>query len=144
MDKSEIFVFGSNTEGYHGGGAAKTAREQYGAEWGVGEGLTGQSYALPTRYTRGEGKDREFITLPGRQIEIYIERFISFAKDHPELTFRLTAIGCGRAGFTPEQLAPLLRNAPHNVRLPPEFRSALADLEDGRFWAVSEHGAYEA
>ena len=106
----EIFVFGSNMEGMHGGGAARYANKNFGAEWGVGEGLTGRTYALPTM----EGK---------ASMKQAVERFTSCAKEHPELTFLVTAIGCGIAGYTPEEVAPLFKDAAQleNVYLPQLF-----------------------
>ena len=106
----EIFVFGSNMEGMHGGGAARYANKNFGAEWGVGEGLTGRTYALPTM----EGK---------ASMKQAVEHFTSCAKEHPELTFLVTAIGCGIAGYTPEEVAPLFKDAAQleNVYLPQLF-----------------------
>lgn len=106
----EIFVFGSNMEGMHGGGAARYANKNFGAEWGVGEGLTGRTYALPTM----EGK---------ASMKQAVEHFTSCAKEHPELTFLVTAIGCGIAGYTPEEVAPLFKDASQleNVYLPQLF-----------------------
>lgn len=106
----EIFVFGSNIQGMHGGGAARYANKNFGAEWGVGEGLTGRTYALPTM----EGK---------ASMKQAVEHFTSCAKEHPELTFLVTAIGCGIAGYTPEEVAPLFKDAAQleNVYLPQLF-----------------------
>lgn len=88
----EIFVFGSNLAGRHGAGAALFARNHYGAEYGIGEGLTGDSYALPT-------KDAHIQTLPYHKIDKAIARFLAFAKEHPEMRFLLTPVGCGLAGY---------------------------------------------
>ena len=106
----EIFVFGSNIQGMHGGGAAWYANRNFGAQWGVGEGLTGRSYALPTM--EGEAS-------LGRAVE----NFIKCARQHPELTFLVTAVGCGIAGYTPEEVAPLFKKATtlENVYLPQVF-----------------------
>jgi len=112
----EIFVFGSNLLGIHGSGAARFARVNCGAEWGVGEGLTGQSYALPTCSEPG-------LPLRLEQIGPYAERFIAYATEHADQQFFLTRVGCGIAGFTDAQIAPLIRTAPANVRQPPEWRS---------------------
>ena len=97
-------------EGMHGGGAARYANKNFGAEWGVGEGLTGRTYALPTM----EGK---------ASMKQAVEHFTSCAKEHPELTFLVTAIGCGIAGYTPEEVAPLFKDAAQleNVYLPQLF-----------------------
>lgn len=111
----EIFVFGSNLAGRHGKGAALYARQHHGAQYGIGLGLTGNSFALPT-------KDRDLRTLPLADIERYAERFLRFATEHPELTFRLTPIGCGLAGYKPEQIAPMFKGAPANVIIPDEFK----------------------
>ena len=107
---NEIFVFGSNIHGSHGGGAAWFAHKQFGAEWGVGEGLTGRTYALPTM--EGEASMKRAV-----------DRFIACAKEHPELTFLVTAIGCGIAGYTPNEVAPLFKEATslENVYLPQMF-----------------------
>lgn len=110
LGENEIFVFGSNIQGMHGGGAARYANKNFGAEWGVGEGLTGRTYALPTM----EGK---------ASMKQAVEHFTSCAKEHPELTFLVTAIGCGIAGYTPEEVAPLFKDAAQleNVYLPQLF-----------------------
>ena len=110
LDNNEIFVFGSNIQGMHGGGAAWYAHKNFGAEWGVGEGLTGRTYALPTM----EGE---------QSMKKAIERFIECAKKHPELTFLVTAVGCGIAGYTPQQVAPHFHNTldMENVYLPEVF-----------------------
>lgn len=116
LPPGHVFVFGSNLAGIHGAGAARDARLHFGAKPFVGEGMTGQSYALPT-------KDRELRTLPIEQIAVHAQRFLSFAASRPELTFILTPVGCGLAGYHPSQIAPLFAAAPANVRIPPEFCS---------------------
>ncbi len=110
LEEGEIFVFGSNARGLHIGGAARTAMECFGAIWGVGEGLQGRSYAIPTM--GGLGKLRPAV-----------KRFTTFARQHPELRFLVTAIGCGIAGYTPEEIAPMFKDAVEmdNVWLPREF-----------------------
>ena len=110
LGAGEVFVFGSNIQGAHGGGAAWFAHKHFGAEWGVGEGLTGRTYALPTM----EGKD---------SMKAAVDRFIACARKHPELTFLVTAVGCGIAGYTPEEVAPLFKEATslENVYLPQVF-----------------------
>lgn len=95
LQPNEIFVFGSNIHGMHGGGAARIAYMKFGAKWGVGEGLTGQSYALPTMEG---GVD---------YIAEKVQNFLACAKAHPELTFLVTKVACGIAGFTIEEIAPL-------------------------------------
>lgn len=111
LKPNEIFVFGSNIHGMHGGGAAAIAFRKFGAEWGVGEGLTGQCYALPTMEG---GVD---------YIAEKVENFIACAKDHPELKFYVTKIACGIAGFSIEEIGPLFADAipMENVILPREF-----------------------
>jgi len=113
-----VFVFGSNLAGRHGKGAALWARQHRGAVYGVGLGLTGNSFAIPT-------KDRDLKTLPLDEISRYVDRFLRFATDRPDLTFQVTPIGCGLAGYKPEQIAPMFRGAPANCQLPPEFVAIL-------------------
>lgn len=110
LQKDEVFVFGSNINGMHGGGAARVAMDKFGAIWGQGEGLQGQSYAIPTM----EGL---------ANIPPVVDRFIKFAKDHPELKFFVTPIGCGIAGYTEDEIAPLFREVTKlsNVFLPAGF-----------------------
>ncbi len=107
----EIFVFGSNLQGMHGGGAARAAYKKFGAIMGQGVGLQGQSYAIPTMQGGVE------------TIKPYVDDFITFAKAHPELTFYVTRIGCGIAGFKDKQIAPLFKDACNldNVILPESF-----------------------
>ena len=102
LEPNEIFVFGSNLKGMHGGGAAYIAYRKFGAIMGQGVGLQGQSYAIPTMQG---GVDT---------IRPYVDEFIAFAKQHAELTFLVTRIGCGIAGFTDEEIAPLFEAA-HGV-----------------------------
>ena len=111
LKPNEIFVFGSNLAGMHGGGAAHVAMERFGAIWGQGVGLQGQSYAIPTMQGGVE------------TIKPYVDEFISFAKSHPEYTFFVTRIGCGIAGFTVDQIAPLFSQALDvpNIILPEDF-----------------------
>lgn len=111
---TEIFVFGSNLAGRHGAGAAKHALEHHGAKYGCGAGIQGNSYAIPTKGHRLE-------VLPLAQIKPYVERFLKTARAWPELKFKLTAIGCGLAGYRPDEIAPMFRDAPANVELPEEF-----------------------
>ncbi len=115
LGKNEIFVFGSNLAGMHGGGAARIAVEKFGAIMGQGVGLQGQSYAIPTM----QGGVNTILP--------YVEEFITFAKEHPELTFLVTKIGCGIAGFRPEEIAPLFADAVNvpNIHLPQEFWNEL-------------------
>lgn len=115
LQPNEIFVFGSNIAGMHGGGAARTAYNLFGAEWGVGVGLTGQCYAIPTMQGGVE------------TIRPYVDEFIAYAKQHPELLFRVTRIGCGIAGFTNQEMAPLFKEAceMENVSFPNGWREII-------------------
>lgn len=115
LKPNEIFVFGSNLQGYHGGGAARLAMDKWGAVWGQGVGLQGQTYAIPTMQGGTE------------MIKPYVDRFIEFAKNDPEKTFLVTEIGCGIAGFEPTDIAPLFRKAIHvpNIWLPQRFWEVL-------------------
>ena len=115
LKSNEVFVFGSNLAGAHGGGAARLAHERFGAIWGQGVGLQGQSYAIPTMQGGVE------------TIKPYVDEFIAFAKSRPELKFYVTQIGCGIAGFKVEDIAPLFLNAidVENVILPKGFVEAL-------------------
>lgn len=117
LKPGEIFVFGSNLEGAHGGGAALLAWKKWGAVWGQGAGLQGQTYGIPTMH----GGPAE--------IKPYVDDFIRCAQEHPELTFLVTEIGCGIAGFTPNEIAPLFKEAVGitNIHLPQ------------RFWEVLNH-----
>lgn len=111
LKENEIFVFGSNLGGMHGGGAARAAMDHYGAVWGQGVGLQGQSYAIPTMHG---GVD---------VIKPYVDEFVTFARQHPELRFLVTRIGCGIAGFAVEEIAPLFADAidDENIILPEDF-----------------------
>lgn len=113
-----VFVFGSNLAGRHGKGAALFARQHRGAIYGKGEGPQGNSYAIPT-------KDENLRTLPLDAIEFYVDVFIGYAQVRTDLTFQLTPIGCGLAGYKPVQIAPMFREVPPNVILPDEFREVL-------------------
>ena len=111
LNNGEIFVFGSNLRGLHGGGAARVAYERFGAIWGQGVGMQGQSYGIPTMHG---GVD---------VIKPYVDEFIEFAKNHTEYTFLVTKIGCGIAGFKEEEIAPLFGDALYvdNIVLPESF-----------------------
>lgn len=99
LQPNEIFVFGSNLSGHHGGGTALLAMNKWGAIWGQGVGLQGQTYGIPTMQGGVE------------TIRPYVDEFIQFANKHPEMTFLVTEIGCGIAGFTPQEIAPLFAKA---------------------------------
>ena len=111
LAENEIFVFGSNLSGHHGGGAARIARESFGAVWGQGVGMQGQCYAIPTMQGGVE------------TIKPYVDEFIDFARTHAEYTFLVTRIACGIAGFTPSEITPLFADAIDvgNVILPEDF-----------------------
>ena len=115
LDDNEVFVFGSNLGGFHGGGAARAALELFGAVWGQGVGLQGQSYAIPTMHGGVE------------TIKPYVDEFIDFARSRQDLFFYVTRIGCGIAGFRDEEIAPLFRGALplDNVALPKSFHDIL-------------------
>ncbi|MBR0323011.1 MAG: ADP-ribosylglycohydrolase family protein [Bacteroidales bacterium] len=115
LKENEIFVFGSNLEDMHGGGAARAAYNKFGAIWGQGAGLQGQSYGIPTMHG---GVD---------VIKPYVDEFINFAKSHPQLKFLVTRIGCGIAGFKDEEIAPLFQDAfeIENIYLPKSFYDIL-------------------
>ncbi|MDE7411356.1 MAG: hypothetical protein K2M94_04880 [Paramuribaculum sp.] len=111
LGEDDIFVFGSNLAGMHGGGAARVAWEKFGAVWGQGVGLQGQSYAIPTMQGGVE------------TIKPYVDEFLDVAYECDQNTFYVTRIGCGIAGFTDEQIAPLFDRAldMYNVVLPESF-----------------------
>ena len=115
LKPGEIFVFGSNLRGAHGGGAALLAWKKWGAVWGQGNGLQGRTYGIPTMH----GGPAE--------IKPYVDEFTAFAREHPELTFLVTEIGCGIAGFRPADIAPLFRDAVgvENIHLPQRFWEVL-------------------
>lgn len=123
LAENEIFVFGSNLSGLHGGGAARLAYERFGAEWGKGVGLYGHTYAIPTMQGGVE------------TIKPYVDEFIAFAKNNPNLTFLVTRIGCGIAGFDDEDIAPLFKDAfdVPNIILPKEFAELIADENFDKF-----------
>lgn len=110
---TKIFTFGSNAAGIHGAGAAKEAYKKHGARWKAGYGHYGNSFAIPT-------KDSKIHTLPIAQIKAYVDGFKAYAADHPELTFQVTRIGCGLAGYSDGDIAPLFIGSSCNV----EFDSA--------------------
>lgn len=122
LQPNEIFVFGSNLEGRHAGGAARFARKRFGAVWGQGVGLQGQCYAIPTMHG---GVDA---------IAPYVDEFIRFASAHPELHFLVTPIGCGIAGFRESEIAPLFRAAlqVENITLPKGFHEVLNAPSESR------------
>lgn len=118
-----VMVFGSNEAGRHGKGAAKRAFERYGAQYGVGEGHVGNSYAIPT-------KDGKLNTLPLGRIEQYVNNFKYYAEQRPECTFHVTQVGCGLAGYFPDEIAPLFKNSPKNCVFDTQWASFLGDGYD--------------
>lgn len=102
-----VFVFGSNDAGIHGAGAAKYAMQHHGAQYGKSYGHYGNSFAIPT-------KDEVIETLPLNRIEDYVRGFLAYAKGHRKLNFQVTAIGCGLAGYQPENIALMFFDAPSN------------------------------
>lgn len=106
-----IFVFGSNEAGIHGAGAAKYAADHLGAKHGIGKGLTGFAYALPT-------KDKYFRTLPLSIIQTYLRELFLFAKNNPNKVFNLTPVGCGLAGLQKREIIILLKQINENVEFP--------------------------
>ncbi len=133
----QIFVFGSNALGYHTGGASGTARKKFGAIWGQAEGLQGQCYAIPVDYGKNVRKDND--------VRAAVDRFVKFAKEHPDLFFLVTRVGCGIAGYHDEEMAQFFIDALElkNVCLPKSFVDALGggevkyDLE--RFIEAQKH-----
>lgn len=111
LEDNEIFVFGSNLNGLHGGGAARAAYKKFGAQWGKGVGMQGKSYGIPTMHGGVE------------VIKPYVDEFIEFALSNKEYTFLVTRIGCGIAGFSPNEIAPLFAKAIEieNILLPEDF-----------------------
>lgn len=126
LKPNEVFVFGSNESGIHGAGAARVAYDAFGAEWGIGWGLVGDTFAIPT-------KDWQIAQLDLATIGHYVARFVAFTKTQPNKVFLVTKIGCGLAGFTIEQIAPLFRQAKahkcKNIVLPKEFVDEVKDFE---------------
>jgi hypothetical protein len=124
LKKNQVFVFGSNEAGVHGAGAAKLAHQKFGAVYGVGFGLQGKSYAIPT-------KDLQICTLPLDKIEYYIYSFLTEAMEYPDTEFLVTKIGCGLAGYSEEEIANLFKNKfiPENVILPESFYNIINSHE---------------
>jgi hypothetical protein len=116
LEQGHIFVFGSNLSGRHGKGAAKTALG-WGAKWGQGAGLQGRTYGIPTK----DASIRRTLTVI--EIKPFVDEFIEFAKNNPDLTFLVTEIGCGLAGHKQKDIAPLFINAVdvENINLPEKF-----------------------
>lgn len=116
LDSNEIFVFGSNAKGMHGGGAARAAVNLFGAIWGQGHGLQGQSYAIDS--------------MSGIEpLKKDIADFVAFARQHSEMRFLVTRIGCGIAGYKASEMAPLFKDCAEleNVTLPEDFWRAIEE-----------------
>jgi hypothetical protein len=120
LEEGQVFVFGSNLSGIHGAGAARTALK-WGATWGVGVGLLGRTYAIPTK---SENIER---TLTVEEIKPYVDHFIHLAKITSNFHYLVTEIGCGLAGHRPQDIAPLFRDAVgvENISLPQSFWSVI-------------------
>jgi hypothetical protein len=116
LAEGQVFVFGSNYAGRHGKGAALTAM-QWGARYGTGEGLAGRTYALPTK-----GHDLR-LPLSIARIGLHVDKLVACARQNPGLTFLVTEVGCGLAGYGPKQIAPLFTVAAtvENIHLPVPF-----------------------
>jgi len=123
LANNEVFVFGSNIEGIHGAGAARQAL-MWGAQLGIGKGLRGNTYAIPTKeLRRGKKKYSHLGTLSLKAVKKYVDEFINFTKENPSLNFLVTEIGCGLAGYEVKDIAPLFKKAQllDNVYLPQRF-----------------------
>lgn len=120
LENNEIFVFGSNLQGLHAGGAARLAYQKFGAQWGKGVGMQGKSYGIPTMHGGVE------------KIKPYVDEFIEFALSNKEYTFLVTRIGCGIAGFTANEIAPLFAKLidAENVLLPNDFVAVIEKEEE--------------
>jgi hypothetical protein len=127
-DETEIFVFGSNEAGRHGKGAAKYAADNLGAVYGIGFGFSGKTFAIPT-------KDKDIQSLPLEKVKEYVDVFLAnanAAKSKNHWTFKVTRIGCGLAGFTDEQIAPLFSGAPDNCSFDEFWKPYLGDAR--KYW----------
>lgn len=122
-----IFVFGSNEAGIHGAGAAARAYKSEGAVWGIGFGHLGNSFAIPT-------KDRQIETLQLETVREYAVRFLDYAENHTYLKFQVTRIGCGLAGFTDAEIAPLFADAPSNCYFDTAWKPFLPPT--AKFWGT--------
>lgn len=125
--KQMIFVFGSNLSGIHGAGAAKAALRHYGAEWGVGEGPTGQTYALPT-------KGHRITEISIEEIQGYVLNFLLYAYSKPELDFQVTAVGTGLSGVPHAVMAEMFQKAPDNCYFDTLWKEHLG--EDRKYWGT--------
>ncbi|AOA58639.1 A1S_2505 family phage non-structural protein [Acinetobacter larvae] len=119
LASNTFFVFGSNLAGTHAGGAAKIALQHFGASKGVGRGWAGQSFAIPTM-------NEHLQQMPLSQIQHYIDDFKTYVQHHPHITFFITAVGCGVAGYKVAEIAPMFKGIAHNVIFPESFRPFVA------------------
>lgn len=116
-----IWVFGSNLAGRHGAGSAAIAHVNFRAHYGVGEGATGRSYAIPT-------KDRHLRVIPLDAVSNSVKGFIDYATANPATKFYVTRVGCGLAGYKDEQIAPMFKDAPLNCCLPDRWEQYICTL----------------
>ena len=114
LPKNSVFVFGSNLNGHHSGGAAKVAHEEFDADWGVGEGFMELSYAFPTLDENMQKRSK-------KDLELSRDKLFNSCKLYPNLTFYLTKVGLGIAGYAISEIAPLFDNPPSNMTIPREF-----------------------
>lgn len=128
---TDIFVFGSNLAGRHGAGSALEAAKNHGAKRGVGSGMSGRSYAIPT-------KDEDLQTLPLDEIAKFVKVFIEYASRRSDLTFNVVKIGCGLAGYKESEIAPMFAGAPQNVNLPEGWRKLGCDAINAQFGSIYE------
>lgn len=133
MKPHEIFVFGSNLAGRHGKGAALIAKNKFGAQYGIGEGMTGRCYAFPT-------KDKRIKQLSLRKIETYVDPLWKVVVEHPNKTFLLTEVGCGLSNYTPHDIAPLFEQLLPciNVVWPKKFLDVLGVTEIKPYYEAQE------
>ncbi len=117
---NEIFVFGSNLAGRHGAGAAAVARKKFGAIAGIGRGRMSCSYAIPT-------KDHSLRVIPLIKIQAEVDKFLEYAASHIAEDFFITAIGCGLAGYSDHEIAPMFCGASDNCSFPQQWERYLAN-----------------
>jgi len=124
---TEIFVFGSNESGIHGAGAARYAMDKLGAEYGIGFGYSGTTFAIPT-------KDFEIESLSIDRVKDYIDSFIQLSNLRPRWNFKVTRIGCGLAGFKDEDIAPLFKDCGENCSFDEAWKPWLG--EGKNYWGT--------
>lgn len=129
LESGWIWVFGSNLAGRHGAGAARVAAQHYGAQFGVGRGPTGRSYAIAT-------KDAALRTLPLSEIALGVAEFLRYAGENPHKSFFVTRVGCVLAGYQDDEIAPMFSAAPANCSLPDQWRAFVQDPAEGQVDAV--------